>query len=41
MIPNISLDNTIERHINALAASGDRDWLEGGEKMVEWNERRE
>ncbi|KAA1468540.1 hypothetical protein DENSPDRAFT_472968 [Dentipellis sp. KUC8613] len=40
MIPNFSMDNTIERHLQALAASGDEDWREGGSKLVEWERRK-
>ncbi|TFY65267.1 hypothetical protein EVG20_g5651 [Dentipellis fragilis] len=40
MIPNFSMDNTIERHLQALAASGDKDWQEGGSKLVEWEHRK-
>jgi hypothetical protein len=41
MIPNITLDNTVEKHIQALRTSGDEDWTPGGTKYVERNFRKE
>ncbi|TCD70675.1 hypothetical protein EIP91_002399 [Steccherinum ochraceum] len=41
MIPNYSLDNTIEKHIHALAASGVEDWALSGAKYKDWMERKE
>ena len=41
MIPNIAMDNTVEKHIQALGASGDEDWVPGGIKYAEWNSRKE
>lgn len=41
MIPNITLDNTVEKHVQALRTSGDEDWIPGGTKYVEWNLRKE
>jgi hypothetical protein len=35
MIPNFAVDGTVEKHIRALAASGDVRWQEGGVKFVE------
>jgi hypothetical protein len=35
MIPNIAVDNIVEKHIQALALSGDRDWMAGGIKVEE------
>ena len=40
MIPNISVDNAVEKHIQALGASGDEDWVPGGSKYMEWNIRK-
>ncbi|KAF8807241.1 hypothetical protein BYT27DRAFT_7164559 [Phlegmacium glaucopus] len=40
MIPNITIDNVVEKHIQALALSGDRDWEPGGFKAKEWYKRK-
>ncbi|KAL6304178.1 hypothetical protein BKA93DRAFT_784219 [Sparassis latifolia] len=41
MIPNFAMDNTVEKHVNALAASGNAEWRPGGSKHVEWMQRKE
>ncbi|KZT19393.1 hypothetical protein NEOLEDRAFT_1124221 [Neolentinus lepideus HHB14362 ss-1] len=41
MIPNYTLDSLVEKHINALGKSGDRDWLPGGAKFKDWHGRKE
>ncbi|KAI0935977.1 hypothetical protein AcV5_004242 [Taiwanofungus camphoratus] len=41
MIPNIAMDNTVEKHINALAASGSADWQPSGVRHTEWSKRKE
>ena len=41
MIPNIVVDNIVEKHIQALALSGDQDWVPGGLKAEEWHKRKQ
>jgi hypothetical protein len=41
MIPNIAVDNIVEKHIQALILSGDRDWVSGGCKAEEWHKRKQ
>lgn len=41
MVPNIALDNTVQKHIDALGESGVAGWQEGGDKWLEWNHRKE
>lgn len=41
MIPNIAMDNTVEKHIKALALSGTREWEPGGQKFREWEGRKQ
>lgn len=41
MIPNIAMDNTVEKHVQALGISGNEHWMSGGTKYVEWNSRKE
>lgn len=41
MIPNIAMDNTVEKHVRALGFNGDEQWKPGGTKFVEWNARKE
>jgi len=41
MIPNITIDNVVEKHIRALTLSGDQDWEPGGLKVEEWNKRKQ
>lgn len=41
MIPNISIDNAVERHLKALALNGDREWEPGASKFQEWEERKQ
>ena len=41
MIPNIAMDNTVEKHIQALGANGNEDWVSNGTKYMEWNFRKE
>ncbi|ETW87549.1 hypothetical protein HETIRDRAFT_307066, partial [Heterobasidion irregulare TC 32-1] len=40
MIPNFAMDNTIDKHIQALVSSGDEGWREGGSKLAEWQRRK-
>lgn len=39
MIPNLLVDNIIQKHIACLVVLGDEEWREGGKKMVEFRER--
>jgi hypothetical protein len=39
MIPNIAIDNTVEKHINALAISGATEWEPDGRRYMEWISR--
>lgn len=41
MIPNITIDNVVEKHIQALALSGDKYWEPGGLKAKEWHKRKQ
>ena len=41
MIPNIAVDNIVEKHIQALALSGEQDWMAGGFKTEEWHKRKQ
>ncbi|KIM85518.1 hypothetical protein PILCRDRAFT_367399 [Piloderma croceum F 1598] len=41
MIPNFALDNTVNRHLQALANSGREEWQPGGTRINEWNIRKE
>ena len=41
MIPNIAVDNAVEKHIQVLGDSGLEDWKPGGAKYMEWNSRKE
>lgn len=41
MIPNIAVDNVVEKHIQALVLSGDQDWVPGGLKAEEWDKRKQ
>jgi len=41
MIPNIAVDNVVEKHIQALILSGDQDWVSGGCKAEEWHKRKQ
>lgn len=40
MIPNIAMDNIIERHVKALALNGDQEWEPGARKFQEWEGRK-
>lgn len=40
LIPNIVMDNMVEKHIKVLAI-GDEDWQIGGKKYNEWGARKE
>jgi hypothetical protein len=40
MIPNIAMDNTVEKHIKALAISGSKEWEPDGRKYTEWFSRK-
>ena len=35
MILNIAMDNTVERHVKALALNGDKEWEPGARKFQE------
>ena len=41
MIANISLDNAVQRHVDALGENGVVEWQRGGAKLVEWTTRKE
>jgi len=41
LIPNFALDNTLEKQVSALGMNGDRDWTEGGKKLLEWRARKD
>ncbi|KAI0786072.1 hypothetical protein C8Q75DRAFT_808854 [Abortiporus biennis] len=41
MVPNIALDNTVEKQIEALATHGDKSWVEDGPNYQEWKNRRD
>ncbi|KAJ3513735.1 hypothetical protein NLJ89_g2782 [Agrocybe chaxingu] len=41
MIPNIAMDNVVDKHVQALAASGAQEWEPGGRKYKEWAERKQ
>ncbi|KZT06351.1 uncharacterized protein LAESUDRAFT_192104 [Laetiporus sulphureus 93-53] len=41
MIPNFALDNAIEKHVAAIAASGCTDWQPSGSKYIDWTTRKE
>ncbi|KAF8203231.1 hypothetical protein BJ912DRAFT_348772 [Pholiota molesta] len=40
MIPNISMNNTVEKHVQALGLSGIQEWQPGGQKYEEWTARK-
>ncbi|KAF9472471.1 hypothetical protein BDN70DRAFT_818604, partial [Pholiota conissans] len=40
MIPNIFMDNIVEKHVLALALSGMKEWETSGQKYKEWNARK-
>jgi len=39
LVPNIMVDNIIEKYIEILVKRGDKSWDVGGAKRREWNER--
>ncbi|KDR84814.1 hypothetical protein GALMADRAFT_291422 [Galerina marginata CBS 339.88] len=41
MIPNIAMDNTVEKHVKALALSGIRAWEPEGPRFLEWDARKQ
>lgn len=41
MVPNITLDNTVQRHVDALGENGVAGWQKAGGKLVEWKQRKE
>ena len=41
MIPNIAMDNVIEKYIQTLGATGLAEWTKGGEKFKERASRKE
>ncbi|KAF8887961.1 hypothetical protein CPB84DRAFT_1684359, partial [Gymnopilus junonius] len=41
MIPNIALDNTVEKHLKALALTGASEWEPHGQKFVDWDARKQ
>ena len=40
MIPNIAIDNTVEKHVKVLAISGATEWETEGRKYKEWTARK-
>jgi hypothetical protein len=41
MIPNIAIDNIVEKHVKALALTSKQDWAPGGAKYKEWMKRKQ
>jgi hypothetical protein len=41
MIPNIALDNTVDKHVKALALFGATEWEVNGRKHRDWTTRKE
>ena len=41
MIPNIAVDNIVEKHTQALALTGDQAWMPGGYKAEELHKRKQ
>lgn len=41
MIPNITIDNIVEKHVKALAMTNKKDWAPGGVKHKEWTKRKQ
>ncbi|PFH49208.1 hypothetical protein AMATHDRAFT_148199 [Amanita thiersii Skay4041] len=41
MLPNVAMDNTVEKYIKMLASSGQDEWKDNGEKYKEWVDRKE
>ncbi|KAF5312712.1 hypothetical protein D9619_003376 [Psilocybe cf. subviscida] len=41
MIPNIAIDNIVEKHVQALAMTNKQDWTPGGVKHEEWMKRKQ
>jgi hypothetical protein len=41
VIPNIAVDNTVEKHIEVLASNGGREWQTGGKSIAERIARKE
>ena len=40
MIANITLDNAVQRHVDALGENGAVEWQRDGAKLVEWTIRK-
>ncbi|KAH7880395.1 uncharacterized protein C8R40DRAFT_251296 [Lentinula edodes] len=41
LIPNITADNFVHKHLRVRARLGDKDWEVGGSKLLEWQGRKE
>lgn len=41
MVPNIAMDNTVEKHIKALALNGASEWEPNGQKCIDWDARKQ
>ncbi|KZV77576.1 hypothetical protein PENSPDRAFT_679125 [Peniophora sp. CONT] len=41
LVPNITLNSMLEKHVSALRDSGAEDWASGGPKFIEWTARKE
>jgi len=41
MIPNIAMDNTVDKHVKALALFGATEWEVNGRKYRDWATRKE
>ncbi|KJA26011.1 hypothetical protein HYPSUDRAFT_344772 [Hypholoma sublateritium FD-334 SS-4] len=41
MIPNISMNNTVEKHVKALGLSGRQGWEPGGSRHRDWMARKQ
>ncbi|OCH96660.1 hypothetical protein OBBRIDRAFT_718507, partial [Obba rivulosa] len=40
MIPNYTVDSTVEKHVARLSANGDAGWCDGGDQYKEWRLRK-
>lgn len=41
LIPNITVDHFVQKHLRVRALLGDEGWKAGGMKLLEWQERKE
>ncbi|KAF7437112.1 hypothetical protein PC9H_003946 [Pleurotus ostreatus] len=41
MLPNITVDNNVQKHIEALQTNGYDDWKPGGVRHADWHARKE